>query len=66
LVPGFQHGGEQPVERISHVFDLSLNKSHNDEQAFPHYDKKPIKINFFSKAWGLMGTAAYFVLTGKI
>jgi hypothetical protein len=47
-VPGLQHGGEQPVERISHVFELSLNKSHNDEQAFPHYDKKPTEINFFA------------------
>jgi hypothetical protein len=40
------------------VFELSLNKSHNAGQAFPHYDKKPTEINFFSKALGLMRTAA--------
>jgi hypothetical protein len=32
-------GGEQPIERISHAFGLSLFKPDNAEQVFTHYDK---------------------------
>ena len=47
-------GGEQPIERISHAFGLSLFKSDNAEQVFTHYDKKAETEFFLQKAWGLV------------